>query len=100
MIEVVSLTTEVKDRREKKAVYERFGVAEYILVFPEREYVERRYRLEEGKPACRAPAWPADRQSGRYGAPEIVNWDETIRIETLGMDINLWEIFEKEKPAE
>ncbi len=83
VIEVVSPATEVKDRREKKAVYERFGVAEYILVFPEREYVER-YRLEEG----------------RYGAPEIVNWDETIKIVTLGTDMRLWEIFEKEKPAE
>ena len=83
VIEVVSPATEVKDRREKKAVYEKFGVGEYILVFPEREYVER-YLLEEGK----------------YGAPEIVNWDETIKVVTLGMDINLWEIFEKEKPRE
>ena len=83
VIEVVSPATEVKDRREKKAVYEKFGVAEYILVFPEREYVER-YLLEEGK----------------YGAPEIVNWDETIKVVTLGMEVKLWEIFEKERPQE
>ncbi len=83
VIEVVSPATEVKDKREKKNLYERFGVSEYILVFPEREYVER-YILEEGK----------------YGAPEIVNWDETIKILTLSMEINLWEMFEKEKPGE
>ena len=83
VIEVVSPATEVKDRREKKAVYEKFGVAEYILVFPEREYVER-YLLEEGK----------------YGSPEIVNWDETIKVATLSMEVNLWEIFEKEEPRE
>ena len=83
VIEVVSPATEVKDRREKKAVYEKFGVAEYILVFPEREYVER-YLLEEGK----------------YGAPEIVNWDETIKVVTLGMEVKLWQIFEKERPQE
>jgi len=83
VIEVVSPATEVKDRREKKAVYEKFGVAEYILVFPEREYVER-YLLEGGK----------------YGAPEIVNWDETIKVVTLGMEVKLWEIFEKETPQE
>ena len=83
VIEVVSPATEVKDKREKKNLYERFGVAEYLLVFPERDYVER-YLLQEGK----------------YGAPEIVNWDETINIVTLDMEINLWEIFEKEKPLE
>ena len=83
VIEVVSPATEVKDKREKKNLYERFGVAEYLLVFPERDYVER-YLLQEGK----------------YGAPEIVNWDETINIVTLDMEINLWEIFEKEKPSE
>jgi len=83
VIEVISPETEVKDRREKKKVYEKFGVGEYILVFPEREYVER-YILEEGG----------------YGAPEIVNWDERIKVVTLDMDLNLWEVFEKEEPAE
>ncbi len=83
VVEVISPATEVKDRREKKNLYERFGVAEYILVFPERNYVER-YLLQEGK----------------YGAPEIVNWDETIRVVTFDMEIHLWEIFEKEKPSE
>lgn len=54
---------------------------EYILVFPEREYVER-YCLEEGK----------------FGSPEIINWDEILRLTVFEFEINLWEIFEKEKP--
>ncbi len=83
VVEVTSPTTELKDKREKKNLYERFGVPEYILVFPEREYIEH-YVLEEGK----------------YGVPEILNWDETLRVVTLGMEIDLWELFEKEKPVE
>ena len=48
IVEVISKGTEVKDRREKKNLYEKFGVREYILVFPEREY-EERYCLKKGK---------------------------------------------------
>jgi len=80
IIEVVSPGTELKDRREKKNLYERFGVREYILVFPEREYVER-YCLKEGN----------------YGGPEIFNWDEVLKLTVFEIEINLWEIFEKEK---
>ncbi len=83
IVEVVSKGTEVKDRREKKNLYERYGVKEYILVFPEREYVER-YCLEEGK----------------FGSPEIINWDEILRLTVFEFEINLWEIFEKEKPED
>ena len=59
IIEIVSKSTELKDRREKKNLYEKFGVKEYIIIFPEREYLER-YILENNK----------------YSAPDIVNWDE------------------------
>lgn len=79
--EVLSEGTEVKDRREKKSLYERFGVKEYILLVPEREYAER-YLLLEGK----------------YGSPEIFNWDEILKLSVFDFEINLWEIFEKEKP--
>jgi Uma2 family endonuclease len=81
IVEVISEGTEVKDRREKKNLYEKFGVKEYILVFPEREYVER-YCLKKGK----------------YGSPEIFNWDEILKLTVFEFEINLWEIFEKEKP--
>ncbi len=83
IIEVVSPATEVKDRREKKDLYERFGVKEYIIVFPDREYVER-YCLRENK----------------YGVSEIFNWDEVLSLCSFEIEINLREIFEKEKETE
>jgi Uma2 family endonuclease len=83
IIEVLSPGTEVKDKREKKQVYERFGVKEYLLVYPEQEYVER-YWLE----------------GNRYGPLEIFNWNESIRLLSLDLEINLWETFEKSLPAE
>ena len=78
VIEVVSPSTEVKDRREKKKLYERSGVKEYVIVFPHREYVERYLLLE----------------AGHYSQPEIYNGDETLTLTTLGIDLNLPDIFE------
>jgi Uma2 family endonuclease len=79
IVEVVSPSTEVKDRREKLRLYERFGVKEYLIVFPEREYVER-YVLK----------------AGRYGSPEIFTWDERLTLTLFPMEVVLSEIFEKE----
>jgi Uma2 family endonuclease len=79
IIEVVSPSTEVKDRREKRRLYERFGVKEYLIAFPEREYVER-YVLK----------------SGRYGMPEIFTSDERLTLTLFSMEVTLSEIFEKE----
>ena len=78
IVEVTSPATSLKDRREKKRLYEKFGVKEYIIVYPEDELAER-FFLENDK----------------YGAPDVFNWDEPMRIESLGLDINLWEIFER-----
>jgi len=79
IVEVVSPSTEVKDRREKLRLYERFGVKEYLIVFPEREYVER-YVLK----------------AGQYGSPEIFTWDERLQLTLFPMEVILSEIFEKE----
>ena len=83
IIEVLSPGTSLKDRREKKQLYERFGVREYLLVDPATEYVEH-YRLK-GK---------------RYGSAEIVNWDESLKLVILPIELSLWEIFEKEWPQQ
>jgi len=83
IVEVVSPGTEVKDRREKKRLYEQSGVKEYLIAFPEREYVER-YVLEEGQ----------------YGSPEIFNWDECLRLSIFPIEVKLDEIFEKENQTE
>ncbi len=81
IIEITSPSTELKDRREKLNLYEKFEVKEYIIVNSEREYVERYYLTEEGK----------------YKRPEIFNWDEVLKLKTFEIEIKLWEIFEKEK---
>jgi Uma2 family endonuclease len=84
VVEVLSPSTNLKDRREKKALYERFGVREYLLVYSDDALVER-YSLTEGK----------------YAAPDILNWDERIRSTSFPeLEIDLWEIFEKELPQE
>ncbi len=79
VVEITSPATELKDRREKKALYERFGVKEYIIVFPDRRYLER-YVLKNKK----------------YGPPEIFNWDETLKLRTFRIELKLHEVFEKE----
>ncbi len=84
VVEVLSPSTSLKDKREKKALYERFGVREYLLVYPEDAHVER-YSLANGK----------------YAVSDLLNWDERLRLTAFPeLEINLWEIFEKELPQE
>jgi Uma2 family endonuclease len=81
VIEILSPTTGRKDRREKKALYERFGVREYIVLDPLNETVERLALTE-----------------GRYGQPDVFGWDETMRFVVLPeLELELWTVFEKEK---
>jgi Uma2 family endonuclease len=84
IIEVLSKTTQLKDKREKKTLYERFGVQEYLIVNPEDEMVER-YRLV----------------NGQYLSADVFNWDETLKLVALpDITINLWEIFARQRPQE
>jgi len=80
VIEILSPSTHLKDMREKRRLYEAFGVEEYILIDPVAEVVER-FILTDGM----------------YGAPDVFNWDETMEIITLATAIPLWEVFEKER---
>jgi Uma2 family endonuclease len=81
VIEILSPATGRKDRREKKALYERFGVREYIVLDPLNETVER---LALG--------------DGRYGHPDVFGWDETMRFVVFPeLELELWKVFEKEK---
>ena len=80
IIEIVSKTTAYKDTKIKKDLYERFGVKEYILIYPGLEIAER-FLLEDEK----------------YGSPERFNWVEVMKLKTFEIEINLWEIFEKKK---
>jgi Uma2 family endonuclease len=80
IIEVISPGTEVKDRREKKQLYEKFQVREYLIIFPESEYVEQ-YCLKRG----------------RYSGPRIFNWDEKLKLFSFEIELCLWDIFEREQ---
>ncbi len=82
VIEILSPSTSTRDRRLKKALYERFGVAEYLIVDPVAESVDR-YLLVDG----------------RYGSPEIFDWSEPLTLNLFPeLILNLWEVFEKELP--
>lgn len=81
IFEVLSPSTAAKDKREKKELYEQYGVQEYIIIFPENEIVEL-YRLTPDG----------------YGAPTIFNWDEPIPLAFLDLALNLWDFFDKEPP--
>ena len=83
IIEIVSPLTAYKDTKIKKDLYEKFGVKEYIIVFPDLFLVER-YVLKDGS----------------YGVPERFNWDETLKLNTFDIEINLWEVFERELPKD
>ena len=85
IVEVLSPATALKDKREKKNLYEKYGVKEYIIVDPAAQYVER-FLLEEG---------------GLYVKSEIFGPKEVLPLVSLKeIEIPLWELFEVEKPKD
>jgi len=68
VFEVISPSTETKDRKKKRDQFERFGVKEYFMVHPERRFIEK-YTLD----------------AGIYKKPELYQEDDTFRIETIGL---------------
>jgi Uma2 family endonuclease len=84
VVEILSPSTGLKDKREKKALYERFGVREYLVVDPEHEMVERFVSTD-----------------GRYGPEEVFGWPETLSLAIFPeLTLNLWEVFDRELPRE
>ena len=85
IVEVLSPVTALKDKREKKNLYEKYGVKEYIIVDPAAQYVER-FLLEEGSV---------------YEKSEIFGPKEILPLVSLKeIEIPLWEIFEVEEPKD
>ncbi|MCK4390897.1 MAG: Uma2 family endonuclease [Desulfobacterales bacterium] len=85
IIEVISPATALKDKRGKKALYEKHGIKEYIIVDPTDQYVER-FMLEE---------------DGVYGKGAIFGPTEVLPLVALkDIEIPLWEVFEVEGPEE
>ena len=79
VVEVLSPGTALKDMREKKALYERSGVREYVVIDPLEEYVQR-FWLQ---------------QDGYYGASDVFGPLESLPLCSLpGIELPLWEIFD------
>ncbi|NOZ68284.1 MAG: Uma2 family endonuclease [Deferribacteres bacterium] len=81
IIEVLSPATVIKDKREKKSLYEKYRVKEYIIVDPIELYVER-FCLKQGK----------------YTDFQVFGPQETLPLcFSEGMEIFLSEVFEVAK---
>ena len=84
VVEVLSPYTATKDLREKKALYERAGVNEYLIIDPLEEYAQA-FRL---------------RDDGRFGAADIYGPDEVLPLRSLAdLEIPLWEVFGLPEPG-
>ncbi len=84
VVEVLTPATSTCDQREKKALYERCGVREYVLVDPLEHY------------AIRFLNGPDGFDKGTVFGPE-----EMLLFSTLdGLEIPLWEVFEVAGPGE
>jgi len=82
VVEILSPSTALRDKREKRALYERFGVREYLIVYPAEELVER----------CALT-------DGRYGIADVFGWDEVLSSAIFPeLRLNLWEVFDKQPP--
>lgn len=76
--EILSPSTAVKDKREKLHLYQRHGIAEYLIIDPHEFYAER-YRLNPG---------------GRYGLPDILGSRDTLGLILFpGLERTLGELF-------
>ena len=78
VFEIISPSTSKKDRWIKQTLYEKSGVKEYIIVFPEGNYLER-YILGE---------------DGRFNRGEMMEEKDTLELMSVpGVVIPLGEVF-------
>ena len=82
VVEILSPSTALKDKREKKALYERFGVREYLIVYPLEDLVER-FVLADGI----------------YGGADLFGWEEVLPVAIFpDLRLDLWEVFDRQLP--
>lgn len=82
VIEVLSPATSSRDLREKKALYEKSGVLEYVLVDPLENYAIRFLMSIDG-----------------YDKGTVFACDEILVFKRLdGLQVPLWEVFELPPP--
>jgi len=79
VVEVLSASTALRDRRDKRELYQRFGVREYLLVDAEARVVEQFVLGDDGN----------------YGKPAVLGAAESLRLRCLGdLEIALCGVFE------
>lgn len=84
VVEILSPSTATRDLRTKRDLYERFGVAEYLLIHPT-DQMAMLYRLNE---------------QGSYDKAEIFGRDEQLTLTTFAeLTIALAELFASEQPV-
>jgi Uma2 family endonuclease len=77
VFEILSPSTATYDRREKKLLYEKFGVKEYLIVDPIGKNIEQ-FILEDGA----------------FKNPELIAFKEILKLNTFpGLEIPLQDIF-------
>lgn len=76
VFEVISPGTETRDRKQKRDQFEHFGIEEYFLVHPEREYLEK-YTLD----------------AGIYKKSQVYSANEKFLINAIGMELVAREVF-------
>ncbi|MFV1950603.1 MAG: Uma2 family endonuclease [Nitrospinota bacterium] len=85
VVEVLSPSTTLKDKREKKACFEKYGVREYIIIDPIENYVERFYLEDDGS----------------FSKGNIFGPKEVLPLSSIeGIEISLSEVFYAEEEAE
>lgn len=85
VIEVLSPHTAARDLRDKKALYERAGVREYLVIDPLEQYAVR-FRRDD---------------RGRFGEGAVIAAQEAVALATLeGFTLPLWELFDLPAPGE
>jgi Uma2 family endonuclease len=83
VVEVLSPGTVLKDMREKRLLYERSGVREYVVIDPLEEYVQR-FCLQN---------------DGHYGSSDVFGPHEVLHLRSLPeIEIQLWKIFDINPP--
>jgi Uncharacterized protein conserved in cyanobacteria len=79
IIEIISPATLKKDLKDKFYLYEKAGVKEYWIVYPEEKTIVS-YKLSENL---------------KYGRPEVYSEGDTIKVDIFEtLEINLHDIFE------
>lgn len=83
VVEILSPHTSTKDLREKKALYERAGVREYVVVDPLEHYAIRFLNNADG-----------------FDKGTVFGPDQMLVVATLdGLEVPLWEVFELPGPV-